>query len=71
MQLDECRHPTQKALDRLATLLVLLVLVHFLRRNMVSCTGMQRVIKPLCKYPKSKAAFPEAHNSIFAGKLLV
>lgn len=71
MQFDECRHPNQTALDRLAAVLVLLVLVHFLGRNIVSCTGMQRVTKPLCKHPESKEAFPEAHHPIFAGKLLV
>lgn len=71
MQLDECRHPIQTALDRLAAVLLLLVLAHFLGRNMVSCTGMQRVTKPLCKHPESKAASPEAHHSIFAGKLLM
>lgn len=71
MQLNEQRHHIQTSLYRLAAVLVLLVLVHFLGRNMVSCTAMQRVTKLLCKYPESKAAFPEAHHSIFAGKLVV
>lgn len=71
MQLDEHRNHIQTVLDRLAAVLFLLVLAHFFGRNMVSCTGTQRVTKPLCKQPESKAAFPEAHHSIFAGKLVV
>lgn len=46
--------------------LVLFFLVHFLGRNLSflhRCTGS--------KYPESKVAFPEAHHSIFAGKLVV
>lgn len=71
MQIVKHRHHIQTALDSLAAVLVLLLLVHFLGRNTVSCIDTQRVTKPLCKYPESKVAFPEAHHCIFAGKLVV
>lgn len=66
MQIDKHRHHIQTALDSLTAVPVLLFLVHFLGRNLVS----HMETKPLCKYVDSKTAFLEVYLSIFASVTL-
>lgn len=67
MQIDKHRYHIQTALDSLAAIPVLLFLIRFFGRNLVCHMDT----KPLCKYADSKAAFPEVHLFIYAGKLVV
>lgn len=71
MHPDECRQHDPDSPWQTCSCIGIAGFSSLLGRHMASCTDMQRVTKPLCKHPESQAAFPEAHHSIFAGKLLV